>query len=86
MAILPQQKPMSTGYTAVITVVYLALAGFVAYRGYTENRHFFYVLSAVLVLASIARIMRTRNAAAARKPASTTADSKVDLFTKPKDY
>lgn len=83
MAILPQQRPMSKGYTGAVCVVYLALAGYIAYRGYVEHRHILWVFAMVLVAAAVARLMRMSRSA--QPPAAATGDKKVELFTKPKD-
>ena len=87
MSIAPQPRAMSKQYTAVLAVVYLALAGFLAYRGYQEHNKMFYIFAGILVVAVVIRVMRLRSAAqsqAAAQPKSP--DQKVDLFTKPKDF
>ena len=87
MSILPQQRPMSMQYAVATAVVYLALGGYVAYRGYTEHKNFFYVIAAVAVVAAVIRILRTRKAAGVSSTASAPPqDKKVDLFSKPKDF
>jgi hypothetical protein len=84
MSILPQQRPMSQQYTAIVAVVYLALAGYMAYRGYVEHRNFLYVLAAVLVFAAAARVFRSRKTT--QQPRAQAQDKKVELFSKPKDF
>lgn len=87
MSILPQQRPMSMQYAVVTAAVYLALGGYVAYRGYTEHKPLFYVIAAVAVIAAVIRVLRSRKMAGA--PAALPAqpqDKKVDLFSKPKDF
>ena len=87
MSILPQQRPMSKPYAAVVAVVYLALAGYVAYRGYLEHKPFFYGIAAVAVVAAVIRVMRARNVGPAPKAdASPSDEKKVELFSKPKDF
>lgn len=87
MAILPQQRPMSMQYAVATAIVYLALGGYVAYRGYTEHKNFFYVIAAVAVVAAVIRLMRSRKAAGAPStPPAKSQGDKVELFSKPKDF
>ena len=87
MSIAPQPRAMSKQYTAVLAVVYLALAGFMAYRGYQQNNKMFYIFAGILVLAVVIRVVRARSVAQSLAAAQAKSpDQKVDLFTKPKDY
>lgn len=87
MAILPKQRPMSMQYAVVTAVLYLALGGYVAYRGYIEHKNVFYVVAAVAVIAAVIRIARARKVAGPPNvPPTEPQDKKVELFSKPKDY
>ncbi|MGH9522464.1 MAG: hypothetical protein ACRD3E_08025 [Terriglobales bacterium] len=77
---------MSKTYTGAACVVYLALAGYIAYRGYAEHRHILWVFAFVLVAAAVARLMKMRRVAQAQPPVPRTGEDKVELFTKPKDF
>ena len=87
MSILPQQRPMSKLYATVVAAVYLALGGYVAYRGYVEHRKFLYAIAAVAVVAAVVRVWRARNAAVPPSaPPAPASEKKVELFSKPKDF
>ena len=87
MAILPQQRPMSKQYGIVIFVVYLALAGWIIYRGYERHDAKLYIFAAILIAAAVARLIRVTRAGAAQQQTPKLEDKdKVDLFTKPKDF
>lgn len=84
MSILPQQRPMSKSYTITISVIYMAMAGYLAYRGYLIHKPLFYGLAAILVVATIIRLSKLRSTLPPSPPPDE--QKKVELFSKPKDF
>jgi uncharacterized membrane protein YvlD (DUF360 family) len=68
MSIMPMARTQSKTYHVMVVVIYVALAGALAYRGYQRHDKFMMALAAGVVLAAVFRLVRALRMAPPAKP------------------